>query len=131
MYLKPGHEPSQGQEEAEARRVAAGGLCFVLGAGNQAFLGIVDTLYAMFRDDHTVCLKYHDTQVPPRLSLRSTPARLVPVTLLVRCSCSCGVSGPCGAVILSACCRHHTAPSCHVPAPVLRRHPWGPVAPVQ
>lgn len=63
LYLQPGQEPSNCQDVAEAEKAAAEGVCFVLGAGNQGFLGLYDTLHAMFYHGHVACLKYHDTQV--------------------------------------------------------------------
>eukprot|EP00892_Ulva_mutabilis_P007718 jgi/Ulvmu1/5318/UM022_0112.1 len=52
LYLKPGCEPSQGVEQRAAQQAAAEGVCFVLGAGNQAFLGLYDVLHTMFHDGH-------------------------------------------------------------------------------
>eukprot|EP00892_Ulva_mutabilis_P007721 jgi/Ulvmu1/5320/UM022_0114.1 len=62
LYLKPGCEPSQGVERRAAQQAAAEGVCCVLGAGNQAFLGLYDVLHTMFLEGHVACLKYHDAQ---------------------------------------------------------------------
>ena len=43
----------------------------MLGAGNQAFLGLYDAIHTMFHDGHVACLKFHDTQArPPPCSRR-------------------------------------------------------------
>lgn len=41
----------------------AGGVCCVLGGGNQPTLAVLDVIQAMFHSNAVVCLKYHDAQV--------------------------------------------------------------------
>lgn len=59
VRVMPGQLPSQGRiyREKAAGRPGEGGVCLVLGAGNQASIGPMDVLYKLFVDDEVVVLK--------------------------------------------------------------------------
>lgn len=75
MYVQAGKPATRGKEYEAARAAPRGGACVVLGAGNQAFLGMADTLNKMFLENYPVVLKHHDAQVR-RWSFKSPPVVL-------------------------------------------------------
>jgi len=59
VWIQPGHEPTQGRiyREKAAGRGGTGGVCVVLGAGNQASIAPMDVLYKLVVDDEVCILK--------------------------------------------------------------------------
>ncbi len=59
IWIEPGKEPSQGRlyREKAAGNGGNGGVCVVLGAGNQSSIGPMDVLYKLVVDDEVCILK--------------------------------------------------------------------------
>ncbi|MEQ1568718.1 MAG: aldehyde dehydrogenase family protein [Myxococcota bacterium] len=59
LWIEPGHEPTQGRiyREKAAGRGGDGGICVVLGAGNQSSIPPMDVLYKLVVDDEVCILK--------------------------------------------------------------------------
>jgi acyl-CoA reductase-like NAD-dependent aldehyde dehydrogenase len=59
VWITPGKPPSQGRiyRDKVDGILGAGGVCLVLGAGNQASIGPMDALYKLFVEDEVVLLK--------------------------------------------------------------------------
>jgi hypothetical protein len=59
IWIEPGQEPTQGRiyREKAAGRSGQGGLCVVLGAGNQSSIPPMDVLYKLVVDDEVCILK--------------------------------------------------------------------------
>lgn len=63
LYVQPGKPATRGSAYREARSAARDGACVVLGAGNQTFLSMADTLQKMFMHNYPCVLKHHGTLV--------------------------------------------------------------------
>jgi hypothetical protein len=59
IWIEPGQEPSQGElyRDKAAGDLGSGGLCVVLGAGNQSSIPPMDVLYKLVVDDEVCILK--------------------------------------------------------------------------
>lgn len=59
LWIEPGKEPTQGRIYREKRegKIGDGGVCVVLGAGNQASIPPMDVLYKLVVDDEVCLLK--------------------------------------------------------------------------
>jgi len=59
IWIEPGHEPTQGElyRDKAAGDDGSGGICVVLGAGNQSSIPPMDVLYKLVVDDEVCILK--------------------------------------------------------------------------
>lgn len=69
LWIEPGQEPTQGHiyREKAAGKGGSGGVCVVLGAGNQSSIPAMDVLYKLVIDDEVCLLKMNpvNEQVGP------------------------------------------------------------------
>lgn len=63
LYTQTGKELTQGQEAAKYLSTESAGVAVVLGAGNQGFLSMEDSMYMLFDKNMPVLLKHHPIQV--------------------------------------------------------------------
>jgi len=72
LWIKPGEEPTQGNMFA-AQNPSPGSVGLVLGAGNFAVLGVMDSLHMIFQLNSVVLYKLHHLRAYQEAFVRRTP----------------------------------------------------------